>query len=80
MINVTVKSNDVRENRIVSLSDTPLSVLESVGVPTGHVMPWMRGEQLSGEELLMTFEELGVEDGTDVKISAVVKADGAADR
>lgn len=77
MISVNVKSNTKRQVISCDVIATPKSVFTELGVDTSTSMVCLNGTVLSAVELIQTFEDLGVEDGSVAILSSIVKADGA---
>ena len=79
MITITIKTNNVRKSINEDINETPRSVLTNqVGMTVDRTRQVsLSGMQLDDEELDMTFAALGVEENSDVVLSAIVKGDGA---
>ena len=77
MISVNVKTNTTCTTVNADIDATPRSVFNELGIDTSTSMVNLDGALLSASDFGKTFEELGVEDGTTVGMSAIVKADGA---
>ncbi len=79
MISITIKTNNVRKSVNEDINETPRSVLANqINMTVDRTRQVsLSGMQLDDEELDMTFAALGVEENSDVVLSAIVKGDGA---
>lgn len=76
-INVRTATASGRNTVIKPVTTTPAEVFEELNIDISTSMVNMAGTTLRGSKLNETFEELGVDDGSTVTLSAIVKADGA---
>lgn len=77
MIKVYVKTNTNKKDVTAEINDTPSKVLNDLGIDTATLSVNLDGEFLSKRDLDMTFEALGKDDGSNVYLTSIVKADGA---
>jgi len=76
MIEIEVRTNDVRTKVIKDTSTTPAEVFGELGINVSGTMVNLDGKNLSATELGTSFASLGVADGTTVGLRAIIKADG----
>jgi len=79
MIQVNVRANTTRRTINCEVTSTPAEVFSSIGCDTSSSMVNLNGNILYAAEFQKTFQELGVADGTQANLNAIVKADGAAE-
>ena len=78
MIQITIKTNNVRKNVVESINETPRSIFAGIGItPSTRNQVTLSGVVLDDEDFDKTFAELGVEEDEDVVLASVVKGDGA---
>ena len=77
MIQVIVGTNTQRKTVNTEITNTIKSVLDAEGIDTYGSMVNLDGEILSASDLHSTFEQLDVKDGNSVRLTCVVKAQGA---
>jgi len=77
MISLTIGTNTERKTVLVSPDEVAKEVLEKNNVNTSSAAIHLNGALLAGVELNNTFAQLGLEDGKDAMLIAVVKADSA---
>lgn len=75
MIRITVKTNVANETIVKAVTSTPKEVFNELGIDYAGKSVNVNGTPLTGDDINETFEELGVSDGTEVRIHAIVKAD-----
>lgn len=77
MISISVKTNNNRRTVTTDITSTPKSVFADLGIDVSTSMINLDGVPMTGSDMAKTFEALGVQDGTTVGLTAIVKADGA---
>ena len=78
MINLTIGTNTERKTVIVEPTEVLADVLADNAVNVASAAIHLNGSLIPGCDLEETFEDLGVEDGSQAMLIAVVKADSAA--
>lgn len=78
MIKVTVKSNTTRDTDVFELDNTPAQAFAKFGIEANSNLFYIDGRTISNGGANKTFAELGIEDGTEHTLSAIVKAEGAS--
>ena len=78
MISINVRTNTTRRTVSRDITDTPRKVFNDLGVNFSTSMVNLDGTILSGADMDVSFDKLGVADGGSVNLNAIVKADGAA--
>lgn len=76
MIKIIVKTTTTKKDTTVDLSSTPLSVFQEFGIGLQGSVANLNGAPLTTSELNLSFDKLGVTDGSTVYLNSVVKADG----
>jgi sulfur carrier protein ThiS len=77
MIRLTIGTNTSRTQVAVEPDQTLASVLSENNVNTTGCALHLNGTLIAGVDTDQTFEELGVRDGSDAMLIAVVNADSA---
>ena len=78
MIQINVKTNTARKAFTREITDTPISVLNEMGLSTTGTQINLNGTILSAADQNAPFEKLGVQDGQSYTLNVIVKADGGA--
>lgn len=78
MISINVRTSTVRRTVSREITSTPKEVFDELGIDTSSSHANLAGVMLSAADYNKSFEELGVQDGTETYLNAIVKADGAA--
>lgn len=79
MISISVNTATLRKNVVEDVTTTPGKVFGDLGVDTSRAMVTLNGGVITTLQLNNTFAELGAHDGDEIRLTAVVKADGAAE-
>ena len=77
MIRLTLATTAKRETIIVDVNDTPENVLSEHNVSTSGATVSLNMKLLEAVDLGKSFGELGIAEGSEAMLSAVVKADAA---
>ena len=77
MIRLTLATTAKRETIIVDVNDTPANVLSEHNVSTSGATVSLNMKLLEAVDLGKSFDELGISEGDEAMLSAVVKADAA---
>lgn len=77
MIRLTLATTAKRETIIVDVNDTPANVLSEHNVSTSGATVSLNMKLLEAVDLGKSFGELGISEGDEAMLSAVVKADAA---
>ena len=75
MIKVEVRTNGPKRFVTTDVTSTPKAVLDELGIASCNAV-YMRGVTLNKAMMAQSFQELGVNDGDEVIINSLVKADG----
>lgn len=78
MIRITVKTNVANETIVKPVTATPKEVFDELGIEYSGKSVNVNGTPLIGNDINESFESIGVADGTDVKMHAIVKADAGS--
>lgn len=78
MVQVIVKTNGPERRITTDITSSPKATLEELGIVTNNAI-YLNGMTLNREQMARSFQELGIEDGTDVHLNSLVKADGGRD-
>ncbi len=78
MIIVNVRSNGGSRTVNAEMNETPASVFESLGIELNNSSVSLGGVTLKASEVNSTFENLNITDGTTIRLTSVVKGDGAS--
>lgn len=78
MISVTIRGNGFDRTVTAEVTSTPRETLDEVGYDYSRSLVSIKGRNLNGSSLDTTYQDLGVEDGTATRLTAVVKSDGAS--
>lgn len=77
---ITVKANTTHDRRefIEQVNEaTPGAIFDKMGVDVSNSMVCVDGAMITAADFGKTFAQLGVADGATVRLSAIVKAQGA---
>ena len=77
MIKLTIGTNTERKNVMVEPEQTLAEVLTANNVDASHSALNLNGTLIPGVDQEQTFEELGIADGSEAMLIAVIKADSA---
>ena len=77
MIKMTIGTSTERKSILVEATQPLNEILRDNNVSTNGVALHLNGDLIPGVDADSTLEELGVEDGTECMLIAVVKADSA---
>ncbi len=75
MIQVIVKTNGPERRITTEVTSTPKATLEELGIVTNNAI-YLNGMTLNRAQMEQSFQNLGIEDGTNVHLNSLVKADG----
>lgn len=78
MISISVNTSTLRKSVVEEVTTSPNNVFRELGVDVSRSMVTLNGAMLRPGDFSKTFADLGVDDGSENRLTAVVKADGAA--
>jgi sulfur carrier protein ThiS len=77
MIKLTIGTNTERKVVMVDVDDTLADVLSNNNVDASRSALHLNGTLIPGADKVLTFGELGIEDGSEAMLISVIKADSA---
>lgn len=77
MINVRFMNNAVRKNIVTTVDKTINDFITENGFSLAGATPIINGRVVADHELSQTFEQLGIQDGSEPTVSAIKKVTNA---